>query len=144
MHNQKLTRSIRAVLDTNVFISGYLSESGASYEVIQHWKQKSFQLVFSAEIVEEIVEKFLEMRFDSETIDNLVSSIYLLGAATEGLYEVSVVCDDPDDDIFIATALEGNADFIVSLNYHLRSLKHYQGIQIVSPGQFLRYLRQIE
>ena len=58
MHNQKLTRSIRAVLDTNVFISGHLSKSGASYEVIQQWKQKKFQLLLSAEIVEEITEKF--------------------------------------------------------------------------------------
>ena len=144
MFNETRANRIKAVLNTNVFVSGYFSTRGASYEILQHWQHSAFQLVISEEIVEEIVEKFSELDFSSDVIDNLVLSIYLLGVVTEGLYQVSAVLEDPDDNMFLAAALEGDADFIVSFDTHLRALKHYHGIQIVSPSQFLKILRQQE
>ncbi len=55
------------------------------------------------------------------------------------LYEVQR-SRDPDDDIFLACALEGNADYLVSGNSHLLEIKYYYGTQIVSPRQFLDIL----
>ena len=82
------------------------------------------------------------------TREDVVSGIHyganMYNYSKNGLYFEADYLLEPDDDIFIAAALEGNADFIVSLDHHLRSLKHYRGIQIVSPEQFLRYLRQFE
>ncbi|MBC8449754.1 MAG: hypothetical protein H8D78_18640 [Chloroflexi bacterium] len=47
---------------------------------------------------------------------------------------------DPSDDKFLACALEGDADFIVSEDPHLRNLKQYQGTRIISLEQFSRKL----
>ena len=53
-----------------------------------------------------------------------------------GLYAVSKIEADPSDDKFLACALEGAADCIISEDPHLRDLKDYQGIVIVGLEQF--------
>ena len=51
------------------------------------------------------------------------------------------VCDDPDDDKFIACAISGRAKYIVSGDKHLLKESGYEGLKIVTPRQFLdRYL----
>ena len=53
-----------------------------------------------------------------------------------GLYAVSKIEADPSDDKFLACALEGAADYIISEDPHLRDLKDYQGIAIIGLEQF--------
>jgi len=50
------------------------------------------------------------------------------------------VCSDPDDDIFIAAAIAGKAEMIVSGDKALRRVSGYQGINILGPGEFVRVL----
>ena len=52
------------------------------------------------------------------------------------------VKEDPEDNKFIACAIEGKADYIVSGDGHLLNLKHYKGIQIVDANSFLKILRK--
>jgi predicted nucleic acid-binding protein len=40
--------------------------------------------------------------------------------------------------MFLAVAYEAKADYLVSLDNHLLSLKFYHGTQILTPGLFLR------
>ncbi len=59
---------------------------------------------------------------------------------TEDRYAVSKLRKDPKDNMFIACALEGEADYIVSGDDHLLGLKHYKGVQIVDARGFLKIL----
>jgi predicted nucleic acid-binding protein len=43
------------------------------------------------------------------------------------------VCEDPDDDKFIACALAGDAKAITSGDKHLLSVSGYAGIEILRP-----------
>ena len=52
-----------------------------------------------------------------------------------------VIEDDPEDDTIIIAAVEGNADCIVSGDRHLKNLKSYQGIPILSPAEFLAHYK---
>jgi predicted nucleic acid-binding protein len=53
------------------------------------------------------------------------------------------VCDDPDDDKFLACALAGKAKVIVSGDRHLLALSGYRGITIIRPAEFVdRYLQK--
>jgi hypothetical protein len=54
--------------------------------------------------------------------------------------DLKVVQDDPDDDKFIVAALEGDADYIVSGDPHLKKLEEYQGIRILSPAESLEIM----
>jgi predicted nucleic acid-binding protein len=50
------------------------------------------------------------------------------------------VCRDKHDDIVLATALAGKADFIVTGDDDLLALKKFRGIRILSPRNFLEFL----
>jgi predicted nucleic acid-binding protein len=50
---------------------------------------------------------------------------------------VTVVKDDPDDDKFLAIAIVSGAEHIISGDTHLLSIGNYQGIEILTPADFL-------
>jgi hypothetical protein len=56
---------------------------------------------------------------------------------TEGLYSADGITEDPADDMFVACALEAQADYIVARDPHLRNLKHIHGIQIIDVTTFI-------
>lgn len=60
---------------------------------------------------------------------------------TAGALVLTGVCRDPKDDKFLACAIEGEADYLVSGDQDLLAIGSYQGIQIVKPAQFLNILQ---
>ena len=48
-----------------------------------------------------------------------------------------VVPEDPDDDLVLATAEAGDADYIVTGDRHLLSLKEFRGTRIVGVSEML-------
>ncbi|MBF0404378.1 PIN domain-containing protein [Candidatus Magnetominusculus xianensis] len=59
---------------------------------------------------------------------------------TEEIISVKCINADPDDDKFLSCAIEGEADYVVSGDEHLLSIKHYKGIQIVNSAAFVKIL----
>ena len=47
------------------------------------------------------------------------------------------VCEDPDDDKFLACALAGDIKTIISGDRHLLKLSGYSGINIITPRVFV-------
>ena len=47
------------------------------------------------------------------------------------------VCDDPDDDKFIACALAGKSKLIVSGDKHLLKVSGFRGVRILKPREFV-------
>ena len=47
------------------------------------------------------------------------------------------VCDDPDDDKFLARALAGRCKIIVSGDKHLLKVTGYRGIKVMRPIDFV-------
>ena len=52
----------------------------------------------------------------------------------------NIVPNDPPDNLVLACAVEGKADYLVSGNLHLLDLEQHRGIKIVTPAQFLEIL----
>jgi len=50
---------------------------------------------------------------------------------------VSVIGEDPDDDIVLSTALEGKASHLVTGDRHLLELARFRGVRIVTPKEML-------
>ncbi len=63
-------------------------------------------------------------------------------------YEVSSVIDvvekDTADNQVLATALDGQANYIVSGDHHLLNLREFRGIKILKPIEFLSVLDKIK
>lgn len=51
------------------------------------------------------------------------------------------VCDDPEDDKFLACALASGSMMIVSVDEHLLNVSGYRGIEVLKPRDFVsKYL----
>jgi predicted nucleic acid-binding protein len=54
------------------------------------------------------------------------------------------VPNDPKDDPIVATAVAGGADYLVTGDRrHLLVLREYEGIQMISPRDFLKILEAL-
>jgi len=142
MRNQRDPQLLGAVLDSSVIVSAFLSSAGASAEVLRLWrKDKAFQVILSDPILSEVIRVLLEHKITDSIIEDFVAAVHLVALVTDNLYIVRHVAQDPSDDVFLAAALEGRANYIVTLDRHLLNIKQYHGVQIVRPALFLRHLR---
>jgi len=135
---------LRVVLDTNVYVAAVLSSSATSptTELLRRWTDSEFVLLVADPILEEITEKLHEKGISPEQTTELVSSLNQY-ARIVALEEVpAVVAADPDDDVILACAVNGGADYLVTYDSHLLDLgEEYQGIKIVKALSFLWKLR---
>ena len=140
-----MAKSIRAVLDTNVFVSAALSKNPSSptREVVDRWKRGEFVLLICTSLAEEIIEKLLDHSIDSNRIGSLVESLARLAEWVEVPPEkIEALLSDPDDNVVVACAVEGGANYLVTYDPHFDTLQgEYRGIKIVKAIPFLEVLR---
>lgn len=132
---------MKAVVDTNVFISAFFNPGGSPRAVIENWKKGEITLCLSQEILEEYIE-VLE-RFDFIEEVELKTLLHLFAKRINTVFisscpDISVVDADPDDNKFIACAVAAEAQYIISGDKHLRTLKKYERITIISPAEFVK------
>ena len=72
-----------------------------------------------------------------QAIEEYVASLRHDCVIIETTRPVTGISEDPDDDKFLACAMEAHADIIVSGDPHLVNLGSFQGIPILTPRQFL-------
>jgi uncharacterized protein len=128
----------RVVLDTNIFISALLFE-GEAFHLVSFWKQGEIIPLITAEILKEIIRVLAYPRFHlTETeINALVHEEILPYAETVGMTrQIDGVCEDADDDIFLACAVNGQADAIISGDIHLLRIKEFKGVPIFKLADF--------
>lgn len=139
--------TLRAVVDTNVVVSGLLSPSGKPASVLRA-AGISFRLVWSPGIVGECLRVLDYPRVSRvlSATNRLAQAGHLVRALADRadmvppdmLPRLAVVKEDPDDDLFLATALVGGASVVVSGDRrHLRPLGEFAGVRIVDPATFL-------
>lgn len=144
---QKAPSLLRAVLDTNVYVSGTILARGTPFEVLEAWRHQAYILITSEAIIAEIERVLRYPRIcdryavSDQDIARLVESLRTDALVVSGDYTVSGVSVDPDDDKFLSCALEAQADCIVTGAPDLVDLVCYQGVDILRPHQFLERLR---
>ncbi|MEJ2641561.1 MAG: putative toxin-antitoxin system toxin component, PIN family [Desulfosarcinaceae bacterium] len=135
---------LKAVLDTNVIISG-LNFSGSPARVLELVAKGAIQNVISQDILDEVqgvlVEKFA---WEKETAQEAIGWLRLVSKIVKPQEKVSAVSYDPDNRI-IESAIAGKAIVIISGDKkHLQPLKEYRGILIVGPNEFLNIFQRQE
>ncbi|MBD3386297.1 putative toxin-antitoxin system toxin component, PIN family [candidate division KSB1 bacterium] len=133
---------LRIVLDTNVLISGIFF-TGSPYEILKAWKEKHIQFVITAEIFDEYVRvaEILSNKYATVNISKVLDLIAIHSEIIQPVVLPTQICEDKDDDKFIACALSGEVDVIVSGDKHLLRLNGFKGIEIIKPKSFcVKYL----
>ena len=133
---------MRAVFDTNVFISG-IFWNGISAEVLGLWRSGKVSLVTSNEIISElsrILDNF-KIRLSEPEKSRWIKMLVKNSLVVLPLFKVNVVLDDPTDNKFVEAAIAGKAEVIVTQDRHLLKIKEYSGIKIMTPQNFVREIK---
>lgn len=132
-------RRERVVIDTNVFISGLLSSTSTPARVVERAIQQD-QLLASPDTLRELFTKLLSPKFDryvsrerrEALLDRLAPNVEIV----EIVQRVRA-SRDPKDDKFLETALNGEANVLVSGDNDLLTLHPFRGTDILSPAEYL-------
>jgi len=137
---------IKAVIDTNVFISSLISSDGICAKIITYLFLNRFIMLISREILKEFrevslypkIKKLHQLR--EEKIDEYLDSILAFSSLVSISSIPEVIKEDPKDDIILACAESGDADYIVSGDKHLLNLKEYKRIPVIKASEFIEIL----
>jgi len=147
-------QGIRAVLDTNVLVRGLTRATGPSRQILEALVDaRAFKLVTSTEILAELGDVLQRpafqrhVEFSDFEIMRAIRGLRRVAQFVPGAYlELRAVPTDPDDNLVVACALEGGANYIVTddrrdlLPLKVIRVGGYHPVQVVSPRGFLRLL----
>ena len=130
---------MRVVVDTNVLISAVFF-GGKPGQILDAWQKKKIELVISTKILAEYVDVLhrIAVKYPKVDISQIITLITSFGLIIEARNLEEPVCEDPDDDKFIAAALESSSRVIITGDSHLLDVSGYSGIEMIQPAVFIK------
>jgi uncharacterized protein len=139
---------IRAVLDTNVLVSGIVGFAllaSTPGRLLRAWRAGEYELIVSQHIFLEVArtlqKPYFRQRLSVEQIARATQLLARRATLTPLTVQVSGVAAHPEDDLVLSTALSANADYLVTGDGALQRLGLYQSLTILSPAAFLAVLQ---
>ena len=135
---------IKIVVDANLFASALIKPDSNPGNILELIKQNEVELVISPSVIKEIKRILLYPKIQkyhqktAQQLDTFFDDLLIFGWVVEGQAEIDVIQTDPTDNKYLACALEGEADYIVSGDRLLLDLGLYQGIKIIKAQAFLK------
>ena len=129
---------LKVVIDTNVFISSFFG--GVPREIINLWKEGKVTICLSQTIIEEYIEVMNRLGLKNTKEIQLVTKLFAEGynsVFTSKTPKINIVQEDPDDNKFIECAVALDSKVIISGDNHLKDIKKYIDILIISPRDFI-------
>ena len=126
----------RVVLDTNVLVASAYNAESASRRIVEACRRGEITLIVSPAIRREydrILPRAIRRPGARKEIDELLEQAEVVTPAETP----RVVPDDPEDDKFIAAALAGNADALITNDDHLLSVAPHAQVRVLQPSAFL-------
>lgn len=139
-------KRIAVVFDTNVLIAFYLSRNpkSAVNKTIRLWRnERKLQMIASSEIIAEYLEILERFGVSEKQIAKLKEILETFSIVSRfSLGKIPTESRDADDNLILATALVGKADFLITNDRDLLDIsekdKKKFKFRIVSPIEFLR------
>jgi len=143
---------VAVVLDTNVVVAYYLStsERSASRQIFHLWRDiRCLQLIVSHEIEDEYVEVLRRVGVAEQRLRRFRRRLEQRGTVTHvRLGARPTASADPDDNVVLATAVVGKAQYVITndpdlLDIAAEEKKRFR-FSIVTPASFLDGLRRAQ
>ena len=130
------------VFDTNVLISALFDFSSFSAKALTKARNQG-RLLVSKEIAGEYLSVFSRKKFDKWV--SLENRINFIENIIENSMQINVtqhifVCRDSKDNMFLSLAVSTQANCIISGDKDLLILHPFNGIPILTPADFLKYI----
>lgn len=140
---------MKAVIDTAVLVSAALaivadSNTHSRLLVERMLEDDSLELVTSEPMLRELSDVLSRPRFDLSA-EQIVSfgARFASGATLVTIRGIAMGCRDPRDDKVLETALNANADFLVTRDHDLYDPRARYSIEKVGPGIRNRSIRVV-
>jgi len=132
---------MKLVLDANVFISAFYW-GGNPQRIIDRIIEGIDKLYFSNEILNEVAAVMGRPKFKSslETIEKYIRAIERTGKKVFIPGNIRGICRDKDDDDKIECGVLSGADYIITGDDDLLTLKEYQHVKIVTIKEYLQII----
>lgn len=130
---------LRIVLDTSSLVSYVLTRGDIMRRIIGRWRAGDFTVLSSPATRDELAGVLARpsiRRLSAVPLEEFVRGMERFTDHMPGALDVCA-CRDPKDDKFLACALEGQADYLVTSDRDLLDMRRFEGTAIVNPGQFL-------
>lgn len=138
---------MKVVLDANVYISALLSTRGVPRQIIDLWREETFELLISEAILEEVARvlrypRVAKLHKLSEKEQEEFLALFRDETKLIQPKRRLSVSPDETDNRYLECAVEGGAEVLVTGDKrHLLPIKEYKGIAIISPATFLMLLQ---
>jgi putative PIN family toxin of toxin-antitoxin system len=138
---------VRVVLDTGVVVSALLFSRGRVAWLRNRWIGGDVQPLVSRATVDELIRVLADPKFrlSRDEID-VVLAAYIpftesVVLRSHGEDVPLPECDDPDDQVFLRLALDGDAEALVTGDDDLLRLRDQTPFRILTPAQLKSRLR---
>ncbi|MBI4924714.1 MAG: putative toxin-antitoxin system toxin component, PIN family [Bdellovibrio sp.] len=130
---------MNVVLDTNILASGIFWNSGPPAFILKAWQQEQYCLVVTSEIFDEYRQTLAELdkKYPGFDIERMLNYIQIHAHFVTPVHLMRQLCSDPDDDQFIAAALAGQAEYLVTGDKALLKVKKLPNLSVVTARQFI-------
>jgi len=130
-----MTKQIKLVLDTNLFIAAHFNKKSASAKIIDLCLADRFKVYAAESLFKELEFILKNIRAPltyKEKIYQLFNKANLVKPKKIWLVE-----EDPDDNKFLGTSLSAKADYLLTNDRHLLKIKKFNKTRIIKPIDFL-------
>jgi putative PIN family toxin of toxin-antitoxin system len=143
------SRPPSAVVDTNLLVSALITPRGTAHRVLEAWRRRLFRLIVSALLYQELAEVLrrpkLAQRYGltTEEITVILNLIARWARVVRPVDRLPIAVRDPKDEMVLATALGGRADYLVTGDQDLLVLDGAAArwpLRIVTAREFLERL----
>jgi putative PIN family toxin of toxin-antitoxin system len=134
-------KTVKVIIDTNIWISFLISNSYTKLEKILF--SNKVELLRSDQLLNEFLRvakrpKFLKYFSDDDI--QIVLTILHENTTNIEVRTLENICRDPKDNFLLSLAMDGKADYLLTGDEDLLTLKIYKKTKIITIAQFLEIL----
>ncbi len=134
---------VRLIIDTNIWISFLISDNHRKLDnLLSHPETK---ILFSTDLLDEIdrVSIFPKLKkyFSAHAVEEMLLTLEDYIDLIEVKSKVNI-CRDSKDNFLLALAKDGKADFLITGDNDLLTLKMFEKTKIITLTNFLEELKQ--
>jgi putative PIN family toxin of toxin-antitoxin system len=137
------------VFDSTILVSAFLTPHGLCDALLRQGRQGEFSLILSDAILAESRDVLVAdeaLREDYSYSDQDVAAFIhtVRGAATivRDISPLPGITRDPNDDMIVACATAAEAQYVITRDKDLLTLKIYDDVEMLRPEEFIRILRK--
>ncbi len=138
---------MRLILDTNILLSALLSPLGPPAKLLDAWERSLFTLVACDALIAELrdvaARPFFRARLRASAAELLAAGLRDFTSFCRDLPSGSFA-PDPKDGYLLALIEVGQADFLVTGDKPLLSLKRRKSARIVTPAAMVEILKKAD